>query len=187
MNNNVDKKIELWKEINSYINNIEEKYSQFFSIFAAIFGVMITVLSSDWIKNESLSLRIIGLLFITITVFLTISYFAYNFRFVAVARMYAAKLEEKINEDLGENIYVWNSDIIDKYMSKRNIINTKVLPIVNSILFIFVLVSLNYSMWNLNLSIWISIPYTIITIVLFGFCIASFAMNEKIRKDDYKL
>lgn len=116
MKNNVDKKIELWKEINSYINKIEEKYFGFFSIFSAIFGIVLTILSSDWIEKESLSVRIISLIFITITIFVTIAYLAYNFRLVAIARMYAAKIENKINNELGEYIYVWNSDIIDKYI-----------------------------------------------------------------------
>ena len=187
MNSNTDKKIELWKELNGYINKIEETYSTFFSIFSVIFGIVISILSSEWITKESLSLRIVGLLFITIAVLVTIAYLAYNFRLVAIARMYTSKLERKINEELGENIYVWNSDIIDKYVSKRNCINQYLLPIINFILFAFILITLNYIMWNLGINILWNIIYSLITISIFTGCIISFMMNEKIRKDNYIL
>lgn len=178
-------KIELWKEINSYANRIEEQYPLFFSLFVAIASVSIALYSDKIFLPTEIKNTIIFLILLPIIIAAVMAYLSYNFRWVAIARMYLTTLEKEINESLGKNVFVWNTDIVEEYMSKRNFANTKLLPLVNSLFFLFIEGGLNYVMFSTGLHILIKIVYLIGTITLFILSICPFLGNEKIRKDNY--
>lgn len=186
MKDNVDRKIDLWKEVNNYANKVEETYPLFFSLFVAVLGAVLTILGTDIIPKDSLFARIILLIFVPIVMSAIMAYLAYNFRWVAIARMYATKLEKEINSELKENIFAWNCDIVDKYMAHKNFANTKLLPLVNGLFFITTLTVLNIFMWDLTINVFWKICYTAIITILFICCLAPFITNDRIRTEDYK-
>ena len=185
MGNNTEKKIDLWKEINSYINKIEESYSMFFSLVVTILGAVLTLLGTELLPKDVLFARIIALALIPVAMATVLAYLAYNFRMVAIARMYASKLEKEINNELSENIFAWNCDIVDKYLAKRNFTNTKLLPSLNLLFFTVTETFLNICMWDLAIHFLWKTLYTFVITVLFICCAAPFAKNDTIRKDNY--
>ncbi len=183
---NVVVKVELWKEINGYINKIEEKYSFFFTILVTFFGGLIVFCKGNLISYKAFDFNFFVLWFLPIALAVIMAYLAYNFRAVAIARMYASAIEKSINKDLEETVFTWNSHIINNFFAKRNPVNTKLLPFVNSILFISILVFIVYSMWNSYIHDTIKIAYYIFVFLLFCFCLIPFFDNESIRTYKYK-
>lgn len=115
---NLNAKIELWKEINTYANKIEELYPLFYTLLITILGIIIKIFDGNLVPVKALDEKFIILIFLPIALSAIIGYLAYNFRWVAIARMYATAIEKEINKDMGENIFVWNSRIIDEFMAK---------------------------------------------------------------------
>ena len=93
--NNLQEKISLWKEINSYTNRIEESYPKFYTLFIALHGVIITVFHGDLVPEKMFDAKFIILVFLPLAAAAVMSYLAYNFRLVAISRMYATALEKK--------------------------------------------------------------------------------------------
>ena len=182
----LQEQISLWREINNYANRIEESYPKFYTLLITLFGVVITVFHGNLVPEELFDEKFIVLLFLPLATSAIISYLAYNFRWVAISRMYATALEKNINNILGKNIYVWNSNIIDEFMAKRNFANTKLLPIINLLFFIFIAGFLNYSMFISQLNFVVKIVYLITTLTLFLMCVCPIIKNEYIRKYDYQ-
>ena len=85
-------KIDLWKEINGYINKIEGNYPVFFTLLIAVLGAALTVLGTDLLPDEASTARLIMLLFLPVALTIVMAYLVYNFRIVAISRMYAEKL-----------------------------------------------------------------------------------------------
>ena len=178
-------KIDLWKEINGYINKIESNYPMFFTLLIAVLGAALTVLGTNMLPDEASTARLIMLLFLPVALSIIMAYLVYNFRIVAISRMYAAKLEKEINEKLGEDIFIWNSQIIDCYVAKGNFTNTILLPFVSLLFFVITVTVLGYFMWLLPLAIYIKIGYLIVLIILFCCCVAPILKNDSIRTSDF--
>lgn len=179
-------KIDLWKEINDFVNKIENNYSLIITLLITVFGAIIAFFDGDLVSNEIFDYHFFILCLMPIGVSAVIAYLSYNFRWVAIARMYLTSLENEINKALGENIYVWNSNIVEDFVSKRNFANTKLLPVVNICFFGFSLIYFNYMMYMSSIPLGFKIIYTIITVLLFTISICPFAGNEKIRKNNYE-
>ena len=184
--NNLQEKITLWKEINGYANRIEESYPKFYTLLITLLGVTITVFHGDLVPERVFDAKFIILVFLPIATAAVMGYLAYSFRWVAISRMYATALEKGINKSLGENIFVWNSNIIDEFMAKRNFTNTKMLPFINALFFLFIAGFLNYSMFVSKLDCVIKIVYFAITLTLFVVCACPFFRNDSIRKNNYE-
>ena len=183
----LQEKIALWREINSYANRIEESYPKFYTLLITLLGVVITIFHGNLVPEELFDSKFIMLVFLPLATAAVMGYLAYNFRWVAIARMYATTIEKSINDTLNENVYVWNSNIIDEFMAKRNFTNTKMLPVINALFFVFIAGLLNYSMLVSKLNCVVKIIYLIVTLTLFIVCACPFLKNDSIRKYNYKL
>lgn len=183
---NVDVKIELWKEINNYANNIEGKYSFFVSIVVAIFSALMVLIENESYLVNLFELKVFLLIFLTLGISIIMAYLAYNFRAVAIARMYATALEKSINKDLNETIFTWNSDIVNEFFAKNNFTNKKLLPSIYILLFGVMGSHMGYFMWCFDIHTTFKIIYVVFLAVLFILCVLPFAANDKIRKHEYK-
>lgn len=186
MNDNLAAEIELWKTINEYSNRIELSYQFFSSLLISVIGVVIAFCKDNLIPDKVFDNKFIVLCFVPITVTAIIGYLAYNFRWVAIARMYSAAIEKEINSSLEKEYFVWDSDIVNKFMAKNNFVNRVFLPIINFIFILSIALFLNYSMFSSKLDGYIKIIYLISTITLFACSLVSFLGNEKVRKFEYK-
>lgn len=186
MNDNLAVEIELWKTINEYSNRIELSYQFFSSLLISVIGVVIAFCKDNLIPDKVFDNKFIVLCFVPITVTAIIGYLAYNFRWVAIARMYSAAIEKEINSSLGKEYFVWDSDIVNKFMAKNNFVNRVFLPIINFTFILSIALFLNYSMFSSKLDAYIKIIYLISTITLFACSLVSFLGNEKVRKFEYK-
>ena len=186
MNDNLSAKIELWKTINEYSNRIELSYQFFSSLLISVIGVVIAFCKDNLMPDKVFDNKFIVLCFVPITVTAIIGYLAYNFRWVAVARMYSAAIEKEINSSLEKEYFVWDSDIVNKFMAKNNFVNRVFLPVINFIFILSIAMFLNYSMLSSKIDIYIKVIYLIGTSVLFACSLVSFLGNEKVRTFEYK-
>lgn len=186
MNDNLSAKIKLWETINEYSNRIELSYQFFSSLLISVIGVVIAFCKDNLIPDKVFDSKFIVLCFIPMVITAIIGYLAYNFRWVAIARMYSAAIEEEINSSLEKDYFVWNSDIVNNFMAKNNFVNRAFLPTVNFIFIFSTATFLNYSMFHSKLDEYIKIIYLIVTASLFVGSLVSFLGNEKVRKFEYK-
>jgi len=110
--------LEEWRYLNEYINKMDVGYQQSILGITTVFGVLATVLTvsdSDILKWGFFVLPL-GLL----TVF---SYMSYQFRITAILRGHLAALEKSMNTELGQNVHMWNSALVETFMAHNNLIN----------------------------------------------------------------
>ena len=111
--------LEEWKMLNDYVNSIDLSYQQPFVIIMAIIAGIATLLGENFSEELSFVYFIfpIGLAAVT-------AHVSYQFRITAILRGHLARLEERMNERLGENVHMWNSALVETYMAHNNHINS---------------------------------------------------------------
>lgn len=181
----IDALITIWKEINSYINSIEISYAKIVSILITIMGAIIVYFKGDIVPKTFFDCNFYLIVFMPVAIASVIAYLSYQFRWVAISRMYLTSIEKEINALLEKNYYTWNYDIVEKYVAHRNIANTKVLPLINMIFFILSLVYFDGSVIVSELNVAFKISYCVFTVVLVVVCVIPFFGNETIRKEVY--
>lgn len=179
----LEHQLEEWKLLNGYINSIDLSAQQPFVIIIAIIAGLATLLSEGADKFKlALFIFPLGLAAVTANV-------SYQFRIVAILRGHLARLEERMNETLGENVHMWNSALVETYMAHNNVINNwMMVP-----MFAFCIIVLLYCLvdtWNMvlqgNVNFWICAGYWAVVLVSFLVIIAPpFLRNEKIRYRTY--
>ncbi|MCI8850790.1 MAG: hypothetical protein HFE82_04530 [Erysipelotrichaceae bacterium] len=112
MNNNNEALIRLWQELNNFLNNREDN-----SLKAAL--ALTTVASAFFFVNKESDLKIILYYLAPLIMLLILAYISYLFRFVAILRGYLAALEEKINDNLEESVYLWSSSYVKIFVSNN--------------------------------------------------------------------
>lgn len=115
----LEHELEEWKSLNEYINAMDMGYYQILIITISIFTAIVAVVTSDIVTEELIKIVFIVPLGI-VSVF---SYLSYQFRITAILRGHLAALEEKMNKELGENVHMWNSALVETYMAHNNTIN----------------------------------------------------------------
>lgn len=177
---NTEHKIKLWYEVNRYINQIEGSYHGFFTALIALLGIVIAALGTKIIPEHATQVRIFILIFTPAAIASTVAFLAYNFRWMAMARNYASKLEAEINHELGEDIFLWNGRLVDKCMAKSSA--NLVVFSCNLLFFLFVWFVLNYYMWIIPISVAAKCTYTALLTIVSALCLLPFARNERVRK-----
>ena len=177
---NAEHKIKLWYEVNRYINQIEGSYHGFFTALIALLGIVIAALVTKIIPEHATQVRIFILIFTPAAIASTVAFLAYNFRWMAMARNYASKLEAEINHELGEDIFLWNGRLVDKCMAKSSA--NLVVFSCNLLFFLFVWFVLNYYMWIIPISVAAKCTYTALLTIVSALCLLPFARNERVRK-----
>lgn len=180
--------IELWKEVNSQINKIEESYGVFYSLLITFCGLVLTKFDGVLIPKKIMDGCFVILCFSPMIIAAVVTYLSQNLRWVAILRMYAKSLETDINNRLGKKTFHWNGRIVNDYVAKNNIISTILIPITNIMFFLFICIFFDYSMLCFDgINNKIKFLYIIYTIFLLLICALPFSQNEKIRKSNFKL
>lgn len=112
MDNKNEPLIRLWQELNSFLNNREDN-----SLKAAL--ALTTVASAFFFVNKESDLKVILYYLAPLIMLLILAYISYLFRFVAILRGYLAALEEKINDNIGDSIYLWSSSYVKVFVSNN--------------------------------------------------------------------
>lgn len=186
MNEKLSAQLELWKTVNEYANRIELSYQFFYTLLISVVGIVVACCRDNLIPERFLDGRFIVLCFAPIVVSTVIGYLAYNFRWVAIARMYSAALEKEINSSLAKDFFVWDSDLVNRFMAKKNFVNRGFLPAVNILFVLLVAGVLIYLMFASEIDLFIKIAYSLIIVLLFAGASVSFLGNERIRKSKYE-
>ena len=178
-NDILNHQLEEWRYLNEYINNMDLGYQQSIVGITTVFGILATVLTvsdSDIIKL-GFFVRPLGLL----TVF---SYMSYQFRITAILRGHLAALEKNMNRELGRNVHMWNSALIETFMAHNNLINNGMMyPIL-----MFVILLTGYSVYitwtlleNINSGKLLFVIYWLMIVIGIVIVFLPFLFNTSIR------
>ena len=174
--------IDQWKEINGFINKSDTELWVVFTILASVYGVVITAFKGNLCPRQIADAKFWMLILLPIVSAAIIGCMANNFRWVAIARMYASALEREINYLLGKELYTWNLHIIDNYVEKNNAHNARIMPAIIVLFFSVLAIYLSLSMCFSPFALIYKLAYTIAVIVLFIGSMASLVCNGKVRK-----
>lgn len=174
--------IDQWKEINGFINKLDTELWVVFTILASVYGAVITAFKGNLRPSQIADAKFWMLILLPIVSAAIIGCMANNFRWVAIARMYASALEREINNLLGKELYTWNLHIIDNYVEKNNAHNARIMPAIIVLFFSVLAVYLSLSMWFSPFALIYKLAYTIAVIVLFIGSMASLAGNGDVRR-----
>ncbi len=173
--------LEEWKLLNQYINDIDKGYINFITIFTAIAAAAVTLIS---IVSDSGGTDFTLILYILpIAIVAIFGCMSYQFRITAILRGHLAGIEDKINSMLGENVFMWNSSLVEVYMAHNNVPNnTLMLPIV---LFVLLTCGLCFYGTCRNGVQWFDIAYWAIIVILGLVVLIPFFCNGTVRKKTY--
>ena len=174
--------IDQWKEINGFINKLDTELWVVFTILASVYGAVITAFKGNLCPRQIADAKFWMLILLPIVSAAIIGCMANNFRWVAIARMYASALEREINNLLGKELYTWNLHIIDNYVEKNNAHNARIMPAIIVLFFSVLALYLSLSMWSSPFVLTYKLAYTIAVIVLFIGSMASLAGNGDVRR-----
>lgn len=176
--------LEEWKCLNEYINSMDMGYHQSFVIMVSIFAGVTALFTGNFGTKELM--KVIFIVPLGLVAFF--SYISYQFRITAILRGHLAALEEKMNEELGEDVHMWNSALTETYMANNNSINNfMMIPIM---FFIFLLVIYcGFLTWKALLDV----PYAIVIYVVYWTLVAvgaaivfpPFLKNDDVRHKTY--
>ena len=173
--------LEEWKLLNHYINDIDKGYVNFITIFTAIAAAAATLISI--VDNSSNSNYTLVFYIIPIAIVSIFGYMGYQFRITAILRGHLACIEDKINDMLGENVFMWNSSLVEVYMVHNNVPNnTLMFPIV---LFVLLTGGVCFYGTYYNGLEWFDITYWAVILILGTIVLIPFLHNEDIRKKTY--
>ena len=174
--------IDQWKEINGFINKLDTELWVVFTILASVYGVVITAFKGNLCPRQIADAKFWMLILLPIVSAAIIGCMANNFRWVAIARMYASALEREINDLLGQELYTWNLHVIDNYVEKNNVHNALIMPAIIVLFFSVLAVYLSLSMWSSPFAPICKLAYTIAVLALFAGSMVSLKDNGKVRK-----
>lgn len=182
----LEHQLEEWKMLNDYINKIDIGYSQIIVIIISVFGIITTLISKNVDSQQELQAVSCLIFIVPAGMEAVFAYLSYQFRITAILRGHLAALEKKMNREIGENIHMWNSALVETYMARNNIINRyMLLP-----MFVAVMVITFYCVffsWNVSLHIpygrVLFVIYWAVMIVSAVIIIIPFFQNEVIRND----
>ena len=176
--NKIDIYYKEWCEMNRYVNDIDKGYSSFLTIFAAIAGGTVTLLS---IINED---KLPSYLFYIVPICFLVAFghLGYQFRITAILRGHLAHLEDKMNELANDKIFIWNSVLVDTHMANNNFANKfQMLPVVLFIICtVYICLKQTYLISGMS---WYNIVYWLVITVSSVIIFIPFVRNETIRNE----
>ena len=170
--------LEEWKITNQYVNDIDRGYGSFLTVFAAIAGGTVTLLT---IINEN---KLHGYFFyiVPICFLVAFGYLSYQFRITAILRGHLSYLEDEMNSIIAGKIFLWNSVLTDTHMAHNNVPNKFLM--VPILLFVICTTALCFSQTYRNYgSAWYNILYWFIIFVCTIVEFVPFFRNDKIREE----
>ena len=111
--------LEEWKLLNEYVNKIESGYTQMLIIIINVFGLFAAFISS----KENIGIVKYAIYVIPAGFASAFAFLSYQYRIVAILRGHLSAIENEMNDDVGTNIHMWNSALVEVYMARNNKIN----------------------------------------------------------------
>lgn len=179
--------VEQWKEINSFINKLDTETWVVFTILGSLYGIIIKSFNGDMTFSSTTDAQFWMLIILPIVTAAVIGSLANNFRWVAIARMYATFLEKEINKLIGKDHFCWNQHIIDDFLGKHNRHNSSTMPIISILFFVVLYIYLVICMYQSALLLLFKHLYAIGILLLFVICALPFAGNKAVRKTEIGL
>lgn len=150
----------------------------------SIFAGITALVSSESVVNEFL--RVIFI--IPLGLVAVFAYISYEFRITAILRGHLAALEEKMNKELGEDVHMWNSALVETFMAHNNSINNMMMVPILCFILLLTIYCLYYT-WKAL----VDIPYAplifgcywLIIVIGVAIVLPPFLQNDKIRKVTY--
>lgn len=174
--------LEEWRLLNDYLNKIDAGYQTTFTVFISAF-----VLIANLISKENSAVSRYTLMLIPFAIIAVLAFVCYQFRITAILRGHLAALEEKINEEIKENVHFWNSALVDTYLANNNAINQYMMIPVCVFLVGFAIVCIGSYIKNSGEITFFTIIYLLVVLALSLLVFVPFLNNEKTRKEVYYL
>jgi len=168
-----------WEVLSQYIMDIDKMYSNYITVFTALATVAVTILSSVTKESELRPLfYVIPLAYIVVFGFMS-----YQFRITAILRGYLASIEDKVNDLLGVNVYMWNSSLTETYLAHRNVPNKSLMvPVIIFVLFSWGLCGIQTFSKEYMLG---NVLYWVLVLALGILVLLPFFRNDKVRWETY--
>ena len=178
--NYLREKIELWHSLQKQVNIAKRS-----TIGMGVIGAALVGISNSFGSGET---RVVGVaLLIPVVIMLMMFIIAYQNRVVAIKEGYLAYIEKRINEEIREDIYLWNTKIIPEFykgaLNRSLLFST--LAIFFGILYFGSFIYLRWFILQNSLDV-------IFTVLLYSYMFITFVMsiiairqmkNDKIRED----
>lgn len=177
MNKNIEYKIALWEKLQSIVVENENRNTGSVSV-VSIIATGITLCGVLW-DNE-----IINVIFYMFPLIICFCVFIYTFnnRVSALIRGYLADIEDVINEDINENIFIQNNSYSELYHIPYFITNDIVSVLYGLVISLISIVSFENMFKSFSGSRIILVLYLIFYVVFLGICIYELLTNGKIKR-----
>lgn len=171
-----------WKMLSQYINDMDRGYMNFLSIFVTVATVTVTILT---LISNSENDKIAYIFYIIPLAFIAaFGYMGYQFRITAILRGHLACLEDKVNSVLGEQVYMWNSSLVEVYMAHNNVPNnTLMIPVLVFVVVtavVCVIQTMQFGIYQINIVYWL------VVIGMAALVLIPFFLNGRVRKKTYQ-
>ena len=171
-----------WEILHQYVSDMDKGYINYITIFTAIatVGVSVLALIPD-IKSSSLNYLFYLIPLIFVAVFGCLSY---QFRVTAILHGHLASVEERVNELMGENVFMWHSALTEVYMAHNNVPNKDLMFPIG----VFVVMSCFICGVKTFTQEYIvgNILYWLIVVCLGVFVLVPFFYNDTVRWETYQ-
>lgn len=178
----LEHQIEEWRSLNDYLNRIDSGYQTFYTVFISALVLIASLITKG---NDAVSKYTIML--IPFAIIAVLAFVCYQFRITAILRGHLAALEEKINEEVGDSVHLWNFALVETYMANNNSINQLMIIPMCVFLCIFSCICIHsYIKYWGGVSFW-NVIYIIVVLALSLLVFIPFLNNERVRKEVYYL
>ena len=177
MDKNIEYKIVLWEKLQSIVIENENRNTGTVSV-VSIITTGITLYGVLWDSE------IINVIFYMLPLLICFCAFIYTFnnRVSALIRGYLAGIEDIINKDIDENIFIQNNSYSELYHIPYFITNDIVSVLYGIVIFLISIVSFENMFKNFSGQRIILILYLIFYIIFLGVCIYELLTNGKIKR-----
>lgn len=169
---NVEHKISLWSQMQSMVMNIEERNHKMLGL-STITPTVFTLIASMNGENGYINQFFLMCIYAIMPLILLYAVFsgAFNNKYSALVRGYLAGLEESINKELGEEIFIWNKGYSELF-HKRFFLTNDLISILYGAIVIIVPVFCFYNLFihfecDILIIIYVAVYVAFLSISLF--------------------
>ncbi len=170
-----------WTMLSQYVNDLDRGYEKFISLIALIAGgavTLLTFIADGQHDNYSYIFYIVPLAFLSV-----FGVLGYQFRTTAILRGHLARVEEEMNNLLDDDVYMWNSALVEVYMAHDNAPNNFLM--VPIMIFIVGVVAVCVYLTWISGVLWFNILYWSVVLIVATVVLIPFFRNEKFRYSTY--
>ncbi|MCL2471561.1 MAG: hypothetical protein FWF25_07460 [Propionibacteriaceae bacterium] len=173
-----------WRQLNKEIARIESHYPLIVTTIVTLFVGILATQNTTWFRP----LRDVAPYLVPGLVLLGLSYILSLTRSVAIIRGYSAFIEDEINRRRSDQLYLWNSKYIGRFV--QNNAPNKQMMILNGLLALACLYGIIVFLSQQHLWHWLGRWYNIMiyctVAALLVWIIIGFAKNDGIREESFR-